>query len=388
MKLRDPELRLENFGDMNLSPAVSSALEKMSIRLPTPVQTQAIPTSMSGSDMIAIAPAGTGKTIAFALSILKTFEQKPASRALILVPSREVATQIFSVFETLCSEDPIKACLVIGGEKDNNQYSQLRKMPRIIVATPGRMNDLLRENKLLLQGVAVVVIDEADRMLDLGFTGQLKQIQSTMRGERQTMLFSATFNPNVQQLAEIFMREDVVMLRSEGGNAPASTLSQTVFFLPGGKKNALLIEELKLMEGSVIVFTGSQESAEIVGEHLRQNGQSVDLIHGELSQGHRSRVVRDFRDAKFRVLVTTDLLARGLDVPDVALVVNFDLPYKTEDFLHRIGRTARAGRSGTAITFITPEDRDTFKKIQPYVKGAREVSLDGPPSRPSKSKKY
>jgi len=373
MKLLDSDLRLLSFQELDLPPSVATAMEKMGIHSPTPVQSEALPVGLSGNDLIAIAPAGTGKTLAFALSILTTFSQKPGSRALILVPSREVAMQIFTVFEKLCAEAPLKAVLVIGGVQDNKQYSQLKKMPQLIVATPGRMNDLLRENKLLLQGVSIVVIDEADRMLDLGFSPQLKEIQKTLRGLRQTMLFSATFGKNVEGLAEMFMREEVTKLHSGNTNAPAPALEQKVFLIPSGLKNALLIEEVKELDGPVIVFAGSRESCERIGQHLKQNGQSTDLIHGELSQGHRSRVVRDFREGKFRVLVTTDLLARGLDVPDVELVVNFELPFKTEDFLHRIGRTARAGRKGKAITFITPEDRDTYKKIQPYLVGAKEI---------------
>lgn len=373
MKLLTSQQRLQSFQELSLSNSITTGLEKMGIASPTPVQSEALPIGLSGNDLVAIAPAGTGKTLAFALSVLATFAKKSESRALILVPSREVAMQIFSVFEKLCVEAPIKAVLVIGGIQDNKQYSQLKKMPQLIVATPGRINDLLRENKLLLQNVSVVVIDEADRMLDLGFAPQLKEIQKTLRGTRQTMLFSATFGKHVETLAEMFMREEVVMLKSGDANAPATALEQKVFLIPSGLKNALLIEEVKELSGSVIVFAGSRESCERIGQHLKQNGQSTDLIHGDLSQGHRSRVVRDFREGKFRILVTTDLLARGLDVPDVELVVNFELPFKTEDFLHRIGRTARAGRSGKAITFITPEDRDTYQKIQPYLKGAKEI---------------
>ena len=377
MKMRESELRLQNFAEMNLSSEVMLSLAEMNVIEPTLVQSEALPVAMARTDLIAIAQTGSGKTLAFALPILAHFQKDPASRALILVPSREMAMQIFGVFESLCAKAPIKACLVIGGVPDNKQNSQLKKKPQLIVATPGRMNDLLRDNKLLLQGVATIVIDEADRMLDLGFAPQLKDIQKTLRGVWQTMLFSATFGRDVETIAEIFMREDVVMVRAGDVNAPTSSLEQTVFFLPDGKKNDLMIEELKTTPGGAIVFADSQESAELVSQHLKQNGQSVDLIHGDLSQGHRSRVVRDFRGGKFRVLVTTDLLARGLDVAGVEQVINFDLPYKPEDFLHRIGRTARAGRPGKAITFITPGDRVKYEKIKPYLKGAREVTLPG-----------
>jgi ATP-dependent RNA helicase RhlE len=373
MKRLESALRLLDFAELDLRPAMREVLAGMGVATPTPVQSAALPVGLVGQDLIAIAPAGTGKTLAYALSILTHFTKSPEARALVLVPSREVATQIIGVFERLSADAPFRSVLLIGGVRDNNHNNQMKKMPRLIVATPGRLNDLLRGNKLLLQGVSTLVIDEADRMLDLGFGLQLKEIQATMRGTRQTMLFSATFGRNVEALAESFMREEAVVLHAGDVAAPAAELKQKVFFIPSSMKNDLLIEEIKDLKGTVMVFTGSRESCEALGEHLRQNALSVDLVHGELSQGHRSRVVRDFRDGKFRVLVCTDLLARGFDVPDVELVVNFELPFKYEDVLHRLGRTARAGRSGKAITFITPKDDDAYEKLRPYFKGAQEI---------------
>lgn len=374
MKIESSDLFVKSFQDMNLEPSLRSALGKMNISKPTRIQSEAIPVGLSGADLIAIAQTGSGKTLAYALSTLNRLAAKPDSRALILAPSREMAQQIYKVFLSLCAELPMSVCLAIGGTTGSKQANQLKKHPRVIIATPGRMNDHLVGNKLLLQNVEIVVIDEADRMLDMGFAPQLKTIQNTLRGQRQTMMFSASFGKNVEAIAQLFMQYKVVMIRSEQAEAPVSTLKQKVVYLDRSMKNDRLLDELNATRGGVIVFTGNQENCEAVHNYLKEYGFDVDLIHGALSQGHRNRVVREFREGEIRIVVATDLLARGLDVPHVDHVVNFDLPFQSEDFLHRIGRTARAGRSGQAITFLTPSDQRMYRKIKNYLEGAEEVT--------------
>lgn len=376
MKFQTSPLQLNNFRAMSLAPALLTALEKMSITKPTAIQGQAIPAILSGSDVIAIAQTGSGKTLAFALSTLTRLLNKPESRALVLLPSREMAQQIYKVFLELCSELPVSVCLAVGGTTGSKQANQLKKNPRLIVATPGRMNDHLTGNKLLLQNVSTVVIDEADRMLDMGFAPQLRNIQGTLRGPRQTLMFSASFGQNVEDIAQLFMNEKPVMIRSTLAEEPVTSLKQKVLFLDRTMKQDRLLDELNATKGGVIVFTGSQESCEKVGEYLKEYGFSTDLIHGGLSQGQRNRVVREFREGTIRIMVATDLLARGIDVPHVAHVVNFDLPFQAEDFLHRIGRTARAGRSGNAITFVTPSDHRMYNKIKIYLQGAEDIKVD------------
>lgn len=376
MKIETPTLRLNSFAEMNLEPALMRALQKMSISKPTAIQSEAIPNSLSGTDVIAIAQTGSGKTLAYALSILTTLAKKEAARALVLAPSREMAQQIYKVFLELCAEMPVSACLVIGGSTGSKQVNQLKKNPRLIIATPGRMNDHLMTNKLLLQNVEVIVIDEADRMLDMGFAPQLKTIQNTLRGARQTLMFSASFGKNVESIAQLFMNHKVMMIRSAQAEAPVAALKQKVLLLDRTMKNDRLLDELNAARGGVIVFTGNQENCEALGQYLKDYGYETDLIHGGLSQGQRNRAMREFREGEIRVLVATDLIARGLDVPHVDNVVNFDLPFQAEDFLHRIGRTARAGRSGQAITFVTPSDTRMYKKIQMYLKGAEEIKVD------------
>ncbi len=388
MKLQTSTLHVGKFQDMEIAPVLLSALEKMKITRPTAIQSQAIPVSLDGSDIIAIAQTGSGKTLAYALSLLTTLNKKPAARALILAPSREMAQQIYKVFLELCAEMPVSVCLAIGGTTGSKQSNQLKKNPRLIIATPGRMNDHLQTNKLLLQGVEIVVIDEADRMLDMGFAPQLQSIQNTLRGARQTLMFSASFGHNVEGIAQLFLHPKAYMIRSEKAEAPVSSLQQKVLFLDRKMKHDRLLDELNATKDGVIVFTGSQESCEDVGSYLKEYGFSTDLIHGGLTQGQRNRVVREFRDGEIRIVVATDLLARGLDVPHVNHVVNFDLPFQAEDFLHRIGRTARAGRNGHAITFVTPSDTRMYNKIKPYLQGAEEIKLDPSFKFIDRSKKF
>lgn len=376
MKFINPHLTSNSFSELALPAELMKALEKMEIVTPTAIQSQAMPAVLAGSNLVAIAQTGSGKTLAYALPTLTLLANNPKARALVLAPSREMAQQIHDVFLALCAELPISVCLAIGGQTGSKQSSQLKKNPRVIVATPGRMNDHLVTNKLLLQNVSVVVIDEADRMLDMGFSPQLKSINATLRGPRQALMFSASFNDGVQSIAQTFMQSECVMLRTSQAEAPVSSLRQKVIFLDRSMKNDQLIAELQSVKGSVIVFTGSQESCEFVTRYVGDNGFNAELIHGNLTQGHRNRVMKEFRSGEAQVLVATDLLARGLDIPNLDYVINFDLPYKSEDFLHRIGRTARAGRSGTAITFIVPSDTRSFEKIEPYLKGAKEVQLD------------
>ncbi|MES3036479.1 MAG: DEAD/DEAH box helicase [Bdellovibrionota bacterium] len=377
MKLHTSSLpRLKTFEEMPIAAPLKTALKKMAVNKPTEVQMQAIPVGLEGADLIAVAQTGSGKTLAFALSLLTRLEQNPEARGLVLAPSREMAQQIYKIFVELCAELPITTVLAIGGVPGKKQTSQLKKIPRLIIGTPGRLNDHLQTNKLLLQGVEVIVIDEADRMLDMGFAPQLKHIKSTLRGNPQTMMFAASFGENVESIAEVFMRDQVVMIRTAQAEEPVATLNQKVLFLDRDMKNDRLLDELNATKGGVIVFTGNQESCEAVGQYLKDYGFSTDLIHGGQSQGQRNRVVREFRQGEIRIVVATDLLARGLDVPHVEYVVNFDLPFQAEDYLHRIGRTARAGRGGNAITFVTPSDNKMYHKIKPYLQGAKDVIVD------------
>ncbi|QDK36361.1 DEAD/DEAH box helicase [Bdellovibrio sp. NC01] len=376
MKTQSSTLHHNRFQDMNLAPELLTALSKMNISKPTQIQSQAIPVAMEGHDLIAIAQTGSGKTLAYALATLTRLKNKPEARALVLSPSREMAQQVYKVLIELVKELPMSVALVVGGAAGSKQDNQLKKNPKIIVATPGRMIDHLTGNKLLLQGVETVIIDEADRMLDMGFAPQLRAIQNTMRGEIQTLMFSASFGKNVEEIAQVFIKYKPFMIKTSEAEAPVSALKQKVLFMDRSMKNDRILDDLNATRGGVIVFTGNQESCEALGNYLKEYGYATDLIHGGLSQGQRNRVVRDFRSGELRVVVATDLLARGLDVPHVDHVINFDLPFQAEDFLHRIGRTARAGRGGEALTYVTPSDTRMYHKIKTYLVGAEEIKID------------
>lgn len=365
---------VKSFEEMNLPVPLVEELSSRAIIKPTEVQSRAIPVILAGNDIVAIAQTGSGKTLAFVLTTLALLENRKTSRALVLVPSREMAQQIFQVYSDYKLQLKIDICLVIGGIPTAAQISQLKKNPQVIIATPGRLNDHLINNKLLLKNVEIVVIDEADRMIDLGFSPQLKNIQKTLRGEKQTLLFSASLKPELEKMTLNFMKKDLVYIRTENSEKPVETLRQTIFIIDRKDKDQALLNELSQATGSVIIFTGSQDSCDRVQDYLISNEIEAEMIHGGLNQGHRRRIIREFREDSKKIIVTTDLLARGLDVSHVEVIINYDLPFSAEDFIHRIGRTARAGKEGRAITFITPSDSKMYEQIKSYITGAATIN--------------
>lgn len=364
-----------NFLSLGLSSIAVQNLASFSIENPTEIQKEAIPFILQKSDLIAVAQTGSGKTLAYLLPILTTLEKQPESRALVLSPTRETAEQIHRVVKEISKDLDITVGVAITGVPVAVQVKELKKNPRLIVATPGRLQEHLQSNKLLLKGLDILVLDEADRMLDMGFEAQLKYIQSTLRGERQTLLFAATFGKWAETVAQLFMKPNPQIIRSQSVGAPVATLSQKVYFLSPSQKERRLLDELRKIKDGTIIFCESQESCVAVGRLLGHHEFSSEFVHGDMNPGHRNRVLREFREQKFQILVTTDILARGLDVPSVKFVVSYDLPYRGEEFLHRIGRTARAGREGQAITFVTPADGRTYRRLKQYLTGAEEETL-------------
>lgn len=359
---------LSTFDDFPISKNIVSLLRNGGFSKPTDVQREMIPRFVAGQDLVVVSETGSGKTLGYLIPVLEKAIRHPGARALILTPTRETADQILRVLEPFAAELGISLSLVIGGRSANKQEKELKQKAQVVVATPGRLNDHLLNNKLLLQGTTSVVVDEADRMLDMGFLPQLKHIQKTMRGSWSTLMCSASSADAIQDLSSVFCQnppELIVMNRAE---APVEQLRQEVVELTRSQKPKRLLADLERVNESALVFAASQERCEMIFQWLRKQGLSVECLHGGLKQGHRNRVIRDFREKKFKILVATDVLARGLDIPHVELVVNVDLPYHAEDFLHRIGRTARAGRSGRAITYLTPEDAKIREQIQKYLK--------------------
>ncbi len=366
---------VSSFEQMQIHPSLLQVLAGMKITTPTEIQSLSIPVGLSGQDLIAVAETGSGKTLAYALSVVTLLAQKPEARALILSPSRETAEQIHRVLSPLCQGVSVKVSLAVTGLPLPKQANELKKMPQLIIATPGRMNDHLQQNKLLLKGLQILVVDEADRMLDLGFESQLRFIQGTLRGERQTLMFAATFGQWAQPIAQIFMRPNPVMLKSSSAGAPVETLTQKVYFLSPAQKERRLLDEVKKIKGSIIIFAESQDSCVAIGRLLGHHQFSSEFVHGDMNPGHRNRVLREFREGRMQILVTTDLLARGLDILGLEYVISYDLPYRGEEFLHRIGRTARAGQQGHAITFITPTDGRTYRRLKSYLENAEQETL-------------
>jgi ATP-dependent RNA helicase DeaD len=355
---------MKTFQELALSESLQKALMAMNFTTPTPIQAQAIPVVMTGRDLIGCAQTGTGKTGAFSIPIISTLLQNKDQTALILAPTRELAIQITEVIENLtafCKH--IRVINLIGGMSMQHQVRNVQKGYRIIVATPGRLLDHAERNKKLLANVSMFVLDEADRMLDMGFAPQLRRIFPLLPVNRQTMLFSATLPTEIQEIANRILRKPQKVQVGEV-SVPAEKINQQAKQTNGEQKNDLLLDELNNRHGSVLVFVRTQRRADRVCGTLEEYGVKVTRIHGGRSQGQRNRALSDFRDGVVRVLVATDIAARGIDISHVAHVINYDLPQVPEDYVHRIGRTARAGRAGEAMSFISSDDVEMWRNIE------------------------
>ena len=336
----------------------------MKFTTPTPIQAQAIPEALNGRDILGTAMTGSGKTAAFCIPMISRMLSNSRGTALIMLPTRELANQVEAVVKQLLGPyGTIKSALLIGGESMPNQQAQLRARPRIIVGTPGRIIDHLQRGSLMLHDTSYLVLDETDRMLDMGFEDQILQILKYLPLQRQTLLFSATLPPQILKLSEKYLKNPV---RIEVGetNKAADRIEQKVLHVSADDKYATLLRELKERDGTVIIFVKAKFATEKLADRLKKSGFTADAIHGDLDQRHRERVLLAFREKKHRILVATDIAARGLDIPHIEHVVNFDLPQAPEDYIHRIGRTGRAGADGSAISFITPEDALKWRNIQ------------------------
>jgi superfamily II DNA/RNA helicase len=355
---------MKTFQDLVLPQSIHAALKEMNFTEPTPIQAQAIPVVLTGQDLIGCAQTGTGKTAAYSIPILTTLLKNMDETALILAPTRELAIQITEVIEELtqfCKH--MRVVNLIGGMSMHQQLRAVQKGYRIIVATPGRLLDHCERNPRMLSKVSMFVLDEADRMLDMGFAPQLRRIFPLLPAQRQTLLFSATLPPEIQKMAEKILRKPRKIQVGEA-SIPADKINQQARKLNGEQKNDLLLDELNAREGSVLVFVRTQHRADRVSRNLDGFGIKVTRIHGGRSQGQRVRALSDFKDGRVRVLVATDIAARGIDISHVAHVINYDLPQVPEDYIHRIGRTARAGRAGEAMSFISSDDMEQWKNIE------------------------
>ncbi|MCB1198932.1 MAG: DEAD/DEAH box helicase [Bdellovibrionota bacterium] len=373
---------MTTFNDFHLSPLLLEALKTMEYTTPTPIQQESIPLILSKKDILASAQTGTGKTGAFCIPIIEHLGNNLDDNALILTPTRELAAQIFDVSKQLTQTNKkIRTGLFIGGVPITKQMSHLKSNPRLLIATPGRVMDLYQRGVLNLKAITHLVLDETDRMLDMGFGEQIADIVRNIPKDRQTLLFSATIPRQIENLSRKYLREPV-RISMEVASKPADNLIQDVMMVREVLKYESLIEQVNTRKGSMIVFTKTKRGADKVARKMYEEGFNARAIHGDLKQNTRQRILQLFRDQKCRILVATDVAARGIDVSHVEHVINYDLPQSPQDYIHRIGRTARAGAKGHALSLVSPRDEHLWKAIERFLASdGTEDQMQAPSSR-------
>ena len=376
---------MKKFSDFNLTPPVLTALKKLNLSEPTPIQALSIPLAMEGRDLLGTAQTGTGKTFAFGIPLVNHLALNKDSCALILTPTRELALQVLTALKSLTSKDNLlDAALLIGGDPIQKQLKQLKKA-RLVVGTPGRMKDHLKRNSLKLNKFDYLVLDETDRMLDMGFVDDIKAIIEKLPSH-QTLLFSATLPKNISDLAQKFLNKpERVNVGKE--NTPIIDIKQEVRNVSQKEKYDQLKIELLERTGSIVLFVKTKRSADKIALQLRKDKFDAEAIHGDLRQSKREKVLMKFRKNRFQILVATDVAARGLDIPLIEHVINYDIPQNPEDYIHRIGRTARAGAKGSSLTFLTPTDQKNWYLIEKLINPNAEVPKRKTDSRRKKVKK-
>jgi len=360
---------MTTFSDAVTSPVVRKNLAKQGITTPTPVQAAAIPPAMAGNDVVATAQTGTGKTLAFCLPIIESLLSAPLvakPQALILTPTRELALQIHEAFAATAQGTGIRAAVIVGGMSENAQLQAVRRGAQLLIATPGRLGDFLNRRLVNLETVRIVVLDEADRMLDMGFLPSVESILRKTAPVKQTLFFSATFESSAERLIDRYLKNPVRLTIGSTTKPPAE-VEMHLYEVGPEHKLGLLKSLLDSGKGSFLVFARTKRGAERLAKKLEAEKVGSTAIHGDRSQGQRNRALAGFQNGEFRVLVATDVAARGIHVDGIAHVVNYDLPQSPEDFVHRVGRTGRAGASGVASTFATAAERAEVRAIEKAV---------------------
>ena len=364
------------FADFNISDSLKSRLAAAGFTMPTPVQAKAIPPALEGADILATASTGTGKTLSFLIPMIQRMDansvpstkgKRGPIRALILLPTRELAMQVLEAYWKLVPGSKNDAVLVCGGLSENNQLDQLDRGPRLVVATPGRLEDFLRRRSININSVEMLVLDEVDRMLDMGFLPAIRRIVGALPKTRQTMCYSATLDANIREIVRDYVNKPV---RIEIGTTskPSDRVELRVYTVMQDQKLGLLDQMLRQEEGTFLVFSRTKHGADRIAKKLEKLGHDSDVIHGDRSQSQRTAALKGFATGRHRVLVATDVAARGIDVNDIAHVVNYDLPNASDDFVHRMGRTGRAGKKGVATTFVMPQERHDARKLERELK--------------------
>lgn len=353
------------FYGLGIAPNILKVLDKLNFTVPTPIQIKSIPTAIEGKDLIGLAQTGTGKTLAFGIPVIQAALSK--KRTLVILPTRELALQVEEAFDKIGLPLGIRTALLVGGESNYRQIQALRRDPLVIIGTPGRIIDHIQHRTISLGSTSILILDEADRMLDMGFEPQLKRILVTVPRERQTMLFSATMPQQIVSIANSYMKLPIRVEIAPSGTV-TKNVTQELFFVPKNDKSRLLEKLLYEYKGSVLVFSRTRFGAKKIAAFVRSFGHTAAEIHSDRSLGQRREALDGFRNGRYRILVATDIAARGIDVKGIELVLNYDLPMNAEDYVHRIGRTARAGATGHAVSFATPDQKRDVRDIERLIR--------------------
>ena len=359
---------MKTFSEMGLPESLRHTLAHLNFVAPTPIQAEAIPIALKGNDILGSAQTGTGKTAAFAIPLIVNLYNKQNNIALVMTPTRELASQVMSQFASLLGKKTrIRSALLIGGDSMFKQLNQLKNKPRLIVGTPGRINDHLKRKSLQLDHLDFLVLDETDRMLDMGFSIQINEILKFAPNNRQTLLFSATLPNNIIKISAKYMKDPVRVEVDKSLDKPLN-IKQEVLYTGADKKYDHLKSEIDKRSGSIIIFAKTKSNTENIVKKLSKDGYDAYTLNGDLRQSVRTRIINNFRKMKFRILVATDVASRGIDIPHIEHVINYNIPENPDDYIHRIGRTARAGADGATIIFITPSEKHKWITMKAALK--------------------
>lgn len=360
------------FDGLGITPELLGIVGRLGFTAPTPIQRQAIPIAIQGKDVVGIAQTGTGKTLAFGLPMIQRLSQGTGG-GLILLPTRELALQVDEELRSVGQTLGLRTAVLIGGQSMQPQLQAIARNPHVVVATPGRLNDHLQQQTVSLESVKILVLDEADRMLDMGFMPQVKRILNVIPQDRQTMLFSATLSAEIMTIASAYMKLPIRLEVAPSGTT-IEQVTQEIFIVQKHAKNQLLEKILSDYTGSALVFTRTKRGAKSVMRAVRDMGHKVAEIHSNRSLGQRRDALEGFKAGTYRVLIATDIASRGIDVKGIEIVVNYDLPSQSEDYVHRIGRTGRAGAAGHAISFALPQEEKEVRSIERLIRKNLSIS--------------